>query len=149
MRRTPLTIAACALAGLAGAGLAAVEISGAVGDGAVDESVVRDHVHKVIVDAQDGNITLVPATAGVHVRVRRDHLINSPDTTQGLADGVLTLRTRCPLGFVRCRSDYRLGIPPGVTVTIDKLSGRVDARALGGSMTELSEEADRLSIAAR
>ena len=40
---------------------------------------------------------------------------------------VLTLKTRCPLGFVTCRSDYRVGVPAGVAVTVRKPSGRVDA----------------------
>ena len=135
--------------GLAGVGLAAVEISGALGDGAVDEHVVRAPVHEVHVEAEEGDVTLVPASSRVDVRVRRDHFINTPDATERLAGGVLTLRTRCPLGFVRCRSDYRLGIPPGVAVTVDKPSGRVDAHAIGGGVTQLREDSGPLSIVAR
>ena len=149
MKKTPLTIAACTLAGLAGVGLTAVEISGAVGEGPVEEHVMRAPVHKVLVDAEDGDVTLVPATAGVHVRVKRSHLINTPDTTQHVADGVLTLKTRCPIGFVSCRSDYRLGVPAGVAVTIDKPSGRIDAQAVGGKITELRDESAPLTLTAR
>ena len=147
--KTPLGIAACALIALGGAGLTAAEISGAFGDGAVDEHVVREPVHKVVIDAQEGDVTLVRSFDDVPVRVKRSHLINTPDTTQHVADGVLTLKTRCPIGFVSCRSDYRLGVPPGVAVTIDKPSGRIDAQAVGGGVTELRDEAAPLTVTAR
>jgi hypothetical protein len=56
---------------------------------------------------------------------------------------------RCPIGFVSCRSDYRLGVPAGVAVTIDKSSGRVDAQAVGGGITELRDDAAPLTVTAR
>jgi hypothetical protein len=142
-----LAIATCALA-LVGGGLTAAEISGAFGDGAVDEHVVHEPVHKVVIDAEDGNVTLVRAADDVHVRVKRSHLINTPSTSQRAADGVLTLKTRCPIGLVGCRSDYRVGVPAGVAVTIDKPSGRVDARGVGGGISELREESVPLTVTA-
>jgi hypothetical protein len=146
--KTPLAIAACALA-LVGGGLTAAEISGAFGDGAVDEHVVREPVHKLVIDAEDGNITLVRAADDVHVRVRRSHLINTPTTSQQLADGVLTLKTRCPIGLIGCRSDYRVGVPAGVAVAIDKPSGRIDAHAVGGAITHVRDESAPLTVIAR
>ena len=145
--KTPLAIATCAVA-LVGGGLTAAEISGAFGDGAVDEHVVREPVHKVVIDAEDGNVTLVRAADDVNVRVKRSHLINTPSTSQQVADGVLTLKTRCPIGLVSCRSDYRVGVPAGVAVTIDKPSGRVDARGVGGEISEFREESAPLTVTA-
>jgi hypothetical protein len=147
--KTPLGIAACTLVALGGAGLAAAEISGAFGDGAVDEHVVREPVHEVVIDAEDGDVTLVRSADDVHVRVQRSHLINSPTTSHRVADGVLTLETRCPIGFVTCRSDYRVGVPAGVVVTVRKASGQVDARAVGGEVAELRDGAAALSVTAR
>ena len=147
--KTTLGIATCALVALGGGGLAAAEISGAFGDGAVDEHVVREPVHKVVIDAEDGDVALVRSADDVHVRVRRSHLINSPTTTQRVTDGVLTLRTRCPIDFVTCRSDYRVGVPAGVVVTVDKPSGHVDALAVGGKVTELRDDAAALTLTAR
>ena len=147
--KTPLTIAACALVALGGAGLTVAEIAGAFGDGAVDEHVVREPVHKVVIDAEDGDVTLVRAVDDVHVRVRRSHLINTPRTSHAVAGGVLTLKTRCPIGFVRCRSDYRIGVPAGVAVTVDKSSGRVDAQAVGGEVTEVRDGSAPLTVTAR
>ena len=143
------TIAACVVVAVAGAGLTAVEITSAVGDGAVDERVIHEPVHTVAIDAEDGDVTLYRAAERVHVRVKRDHFINTPSTTQEVARGVLTLKTRCPIGFVACRSDYRVGVPAGVSVTIDKPSGSVDARAIGGSISELQEAAAPLTVVAR
>lgn len=143
------TIAACVVVAVAGAGLTAVEITNAVGDGAVDERVIHEPVHTVAIDAEDGDVTLYRAADGVHVRVKRDHLINTPSTTQEVARGVLTLKTRCPLGFVTCRSDYRVGVPAGVAVTVRKPSGRVDARAVGGDVTQLRDVPAPLTVAAR
>jgi hypothetical protein len=147
--KTQLSIAACALVALGGAGLTVAEISGAFGDGAVDEHVVREPVHKVVIDAEDGDVTLVRAVDDVHVRVRRSHLINSPSTSRHVANGVLTLKTRCPIGFVTCRSDYRVGVPAGVAVTIDKPSGRLDARGIGGAIDELHEGSTPPTVVAR
>jgi hypothetical protein len=144
-----IAIAACALVALGGAGLTAAEISGAFGDGAVDEHVVREPVREVVIDAEDGDVTLVRAADDVRVRVQRNHLINTPSTSHRVRGGVLTLETTCPLGFVTCRSDYRVGVPPGVTVTVDKPSGRVDARAIGGRVTELTDGAGPLTLVAR
>ena len=147
--KTPLAIAACTLVALGGAGLTAAEISGAFGDGAVDEHVVREPVQKVVIDAEDGDVTLDRSVDNVHVRVERNHLINTPSTSRHVADGVLTLKTRCPIGFVTCRSEYRVGVPAGVDVTVDKPSGRVDARAIGGEVTEVRDESAPLTMTAR
>jgi hypothetical protein len=144
-----LGITVCALVALAGTGAAAAEIAGAFGDGAVDERVVREPVRKVVIDAEDGDVTLVRATDRVRVRVKRSHLINTPSTTERVAGGVLTLRTTCPIGFVACRSDYRVGVPAGVAVTVDKPSGKVDARAVGGRVTELADDSPPLTVVAR
>jgi hypothetical protein len=143
------TIAACAVVAIAGAGLTAVEITNAVGEGAVDERVIHEPVHTVAIDAEDGDVALYRAAEGVHVRVERDHLVNTPSTTQEVARGVLTLKTRCPIGFVACRSDYRVGVPEGVAVTVRKPSGRVDARAVGGKLTHFREAAAPLTVATR
>ena len=83
------------------------------------------------------------------MRVKRSHLINTPSTSQRVADGVLTLKTRCPIGLVGCRSDYRVGVPAGVAVTVDKPSGRVDARTVGGEITDIRDESAPLSVMAR
>ena len=82
------------------------------------------------------------------MRVRRSHWLNTPTTSQRVANRVLTLKTRCPIGFVTCRSDYRVGVPAGVTVTIDKPSGRIDALAVGGELTELHEGSAPLTVTA-
>jgi hypothetical protein len=147
--KTPLGIAACALVALGGGGLAVAEVSGAFGDGAVDEHVVRAPVHEVVIDAEDGEVTLVRSADDVHVRVRRSHLINTPSTSYDVAGGVLTLKTRCPIGFVTCRSDYRVGVPAGVAVRVDKPSGRVDATGVGGGVTVLHDGDRALTLTAR
>ena len=147
--KTPLGLAACALLALGGVGLTAAEISGAFGDGAVDEHVVREPVRKVVIDAEDGDVTLVRSTDDVHVRVRRSHVINTPRTSEHVTDGVLTLKTRCPIGFVSCTSDYRVGVPAGVAVTVDKSSGRVNALAVGGNVTDVGDESAPLTLTAR
>ena len=76
--KTPLAIAACTLFALGGAGLTAAEISGDFGDDTVDEHVVREPVQKVVIDAEDGDVTLDRSVDDVHVRVKRNHLINTP-----------------------------------------------------------------------
>ena len=101
-----------------------------------------------MIDAKDGDVTLVRSTDGVRVRVRRSHVINTPSTSQHVTDGVLTLKTRCPIGFVSCTSDYRVGVPAGVAVTVDKSSGRVNARAVGGEITEVLDESAPLTLTA-
>ena len=143
------TLAACVVVAIAGAGLTAVEITNAVGDGAVDERVVHEPVHTVAIDAEDGDVTLYRAAEGVHVRVKRNHLVNSPSTTEEVAGALLTITNRCPLGFIACRSDYRVGVPAGVAVTVRKPSGRVDARAVGGEVTRLRHVSAPLTVATR
>jgi hypothetical protein len=147
--KTPLKITLCALVAIGGGGVAVAEVAGAFGDGAVDEQVVREPVREVLIDAEDGDVTLVRSAGDVHVRVRRDHMINTPTTSHHVADGVLTLKTRCPIGFVACRSDYRVGVPTGVVVRVDKPSGKVDAVAVGGGVTPLGDGAAPLTLTAR
>ena len=76
-------------------------------------------------------------------------MINTPDTSHHVANGVLTLKTRCPIGFVSCRSDYRVGVPAGVAVTVKKSSGTVDALAVGGRMSDVRDESAPLTVTAR
>lgn len=149
IKKAPLAVAACALLGLGSAAVVGVEIGSALGDGAVDERVVHEPVREVLIDAEAGDVTLVPASADVRLRVRRKHLINTPATTQRVAGGVLTLRTSCAIDIVPCTSDYRVGVPAGVTVKVDKPSGTVDARAVGGGVTDLGEHHGSFAVTAR
>ena len=53
---------------------------------------------KVAIDAEDGDVTLVRSTdAGAFFL---SHMINTPDTSHHVANGVLTLKTRWGIGFV-------------------------------------------------
>jgi hypothetical protein len=144
--RKPFVIAACALAGLGAAGVAVAEVAGT---DAVDEHVVREPVRKVVIDAQEGDVTLVRSADDVQVRVRRSHVVNTPSTSREVSGDVLTLRTTCPIGFVPCTSDLRVGVPAGVVVTVDKPSGHLDAAGVGGEVTELTEDVAPLTLTAR
>ena len=103
-----------------------------------------------MIDAEDGEVTLVRSADDVHVRVRRSHLINSAEhVSHAWPDGVLTLKTRCPIGFVTCRSDYRVGVPAGVAVRVDKPSGRVDAPTSGAGSPSSTTATGPLTLTAR
>jgi hypothetical protein len=133
----------------AGVALAGLEIGLAARSGAADDRVLRAPIHRVVIDASGGAVRLDPRARDVRVRVRRHHVVNTPSTSQHLAGGVLTLRTRCALSVLPCRSDYRVGVPHGVDVEVRKASGAVDARAIGGGRIDVDDVSRPLTVPTR
>lgn len=118
-------------------GVAAIEL---IDIDTVDSRTVRAPVERVVIEAEEGDVQLQRRLGTVHVRVERHHTVNSPSSTQRVSGGVLTLRTTCPIGFVACDTDYRVGVPPGVDVEVRKASGRVDASALSAGVVNVTHD---------
>lgn|GEM_PF-2064344 len=88
---------------------------------------ITQPVTRVEVDVDRGTTTVV-ATDAPAVSVRRTvhHRRGRPKLAMGVVNGALTLRSRCPSGFlVSCAVDHRVAVPPHTEVMVRAGSGDV------------------------
>jgi hypothetical protein len=98
-------------------------------------SVVASAVHRIVVNADEGNVDVRAGLTGDVVVARHDAwLVDRPSVRERYADGVLEIDARCGglKHVLRCRSDLMIDAPPDVDVAIRTKSGDVDLRGLSG-----------------
>lgn len=87
-------------------------------------------VREVVVQADRGDVDVVPTAQRIEVRETRRWVISQPELEQRRRNGVLTLKSTCGAErfVVTCYADLRIAVPPGVRITVDAGSGDVDLR---------------------
>ena len=96
----------------------------------VETDTVYGTVREIVVKSDSGDIDLIPASKLIQVRETRHWVVSQPELEQTRKNGVLTLESTCsPERIVlKCASDLRIAVPPGVRVTVDAEAGDVDLR---------------------
>jgi hypothetical protein len=98
-------------------------------------TIVASPIHEIIVRADAGNVDIRAGLTGDVMLQRTDAwLVDRPNVTERLKDGVLEIETGCGhlKTVLRCRSDLMIDAPPEVDVKIMTKSGDVDLRGLSG-----------------
>ena len=96
----------------------------------VDTATVFGTVREVVVKSDRGDVDVVPASRFIQLRETRHWVVSQPKLEQTRRNGVLTIESTCDAQrlVVKCYSDLRVAVPPGVRVTVDADSGDVDLR---------------------
>ena len=104
---------------------------------------VAGAVREIVVDADRGDIDLVPARRLVEVRETRHWALSEPELERTRRNGVLTLKSTCGAEAVvmKCYADLRVSVPAGVKVTVEAGSGDVDLRS--ARVSGVHAESDR------
>jgi DUF4097 and DUF4098 domain-containing protein YvlB len=91
---------------------------------------VSEPLRAIVVNADAGDVDLVPAGKRVQVRETQHYVLTKPKLEMVVKNGVLTLDSDCGAPVLRCYADLRVTVPRGVTVTVVADSGDVDAREI-------------------
>lgn len=96
----------------------------------VHTDTVFGTIREIVVDADRGDVDLVPSSKLVVIRETRHWVVSQPELEQTRKNGVLTLESSCSPErvVVKCHADLRIAVPAGVRVTVDAGSGDVDLR---------------------
>ena len=97
------------------------------------KAVITTPIHKIVVDSDAGNVDVrAGLTADVVLQHEDAWLVDRPNVSESLKDGVLEIDTGCGhlKAVLRCRSDVKIDAPPDVDVAIKTKSGDVDLRGL-------------------
>ena len=98
-------------------------------------SILTSPVHRIVIKADTGDVTVRAGLTGDVVLDRHDAwTIDRPATSERYARGVLTISTHCGglTRVLRCRSDLVIDAPPEVDVKISAQDGDIDLRGLSG-----------------
>ncbi len=85
-------------------------------------------VERVEIDVIGGDVEVLARPRQRAVRTSREtkSFLGSATVTEELHGGVLHLRARCDLGFIgTCETNYRVEVPPGVSVHTRSIAGDV------------------------
>lgn len=87
-------------------------------------------VREIVVEADRGDVDVVPSAQLIHIRETRHWVVSEPRLEQTRRDGVLQIKSSCTAERIvlTCHADLRIGVPRGVKVTVDAGSGDVDLR---------------------
>jgi len=108
----------------------------------VKSDTVYGTVNELVIKADHGDVDLVPAFKLIQVRETQHWVLSKPKLEQTRENGVLTIESTCSAEAVvlKCYSDLRVAVPPGVKVTVEADSGEVDLR--GTDVTSVHVETD-------
>ena len=123
-----------ALAVLGGAVYAAAE---ALETDKTHNDTISRTVDQVVIKAESGDIEVVPGGSSVEIERTDHYVLDSPDETRTLEDGVLTIESECDSVLAPfCATDYRVTVPQGVTVDVRTYVGDVDVEGITGREIE-------------
>jgi hypothetical protein len=89
-------------------------------------------VREIVVDADEGPVTLRPADGRDVVATAVRHFApgDEPVVTGAVVNGVLTLRSDCPDFNIGCEVEHSVTVPAGTVVNVRTVDGAVDAAGL-------------------
>jgi hypothetical protein len=109
------------------------------------KAIIASPIHAIVVHSDAGDVDIrAGLTADVVLRHQDAWLVDRPDVSESLKDGVLEITTGCGhlKAVLRCRSDVRIDAPPEVDVTVETKSGDVDLRGLSGRADVQTDSGD-------
>ncbi len=108
----------------------------------VKADTVYGTIDEIVVKIDNGDVDLVPAFKLIQLRETQHWVLSKPELERTRKDGVLTIESRCAAEAVilKCYSDLRIAVPPGVKVTVEADSGDVDLR--GTDVSSVHAETD-------
>jgi hypothetical protein len=135
------------MASLAGAVYAASQLFDST---KTEEHSFSERVRHVVVEIDAGDLDIVQGDRRVEVRETRHYVLDSPDTSRSVEDGVLTLRAECDgVLFAACETDYRVEVPRGVTVDVRTHVGDIDAKGIDARRIEARSNVGDVTIEAK
>jgi hypothetical protein len=100
---------------------------------------VRGALDAIELDLGDADVEVVGAGGGATVQVRRTDAFaygQSAQTSRGVQDGILRIRSRCPATVMgSCSAGYRLRVPDNVPLVVRTGGGSVRLDGYRGSAT--------------
>jgi DUF4097 and DUF4098 domain-containing protein YvlB len=143
--KTALKIVGISLVAVAVLGGAVYAAAEALEETDTHRDKVSQPADHVVVKAEAGDIDVVSGGRSVEIERTDSYSLNSPDVSQTLEDGVLTIEAECSGVFSPfCTTDFRVEVPKGVTVEtrtyvgdieVDGISARqIEARAYVGDV---------------
>jgi len=125
--KTALKIIGISLAALAVLGGGIYAAAQALEETETKHDTISGQVDHIVIKAESGDIEVVPGGRDVEVERTDSYVLDSPDVTQTLEDGVLTIEAKCDSVLAPfCTTDYRVEIPDGVTADVRTYLGDVD-----------------------
>lgn len=125
--KTALKIVGISLVSLAVLGGGIYAAAQALEETETDHDTISQEVHHVVIKAESGDIEVVPGGRSVEVERTDSYVIDSPDASQTLDHGVLTIEAECDgLASPFCSTDYRVEVPKGATVDVRTYVGDVE-----------------------
>lgn len=139
LKITGISLAALVLLG--GAMFAAAEV---FEETETHRETISGEIDHVVIKAESGDIDVVPGGRSLEVERTDRYAGDSPDVSQTLEDGVLTIDAECEGVFsVFCAVDYRVEVAAGVTVDARTYVGDIDVEvARKGDVTARTHVGD-------
>ena len=135
--KTALTIIGASLAALAVLGGGIYAAAQAFDTTETDRDTISRAVDHVVIKAEAGDIEVVPGGRSVDVERTDRYVVDSPDTSQTLEDGVLTIESECDsIDSLFCSTDYRVEVPAGVSVDVRTYVGDVEIEGIAARRVE-------------
>ena len=102
-----------------------------------EESTFGRSVERVVIKADSGDIEVVRGGRSVDIRETRNYVLDSPDVTKSIEDGVLTIESECGgVLSVVCETDFHIAVPKGVPVDVRTYVGDIDIDGVAASRIE-------------
>ena len=133
--KTALKIIGISLASLAVLGGGIYAAAEALEESDTHHDKVSRPVDHLVIKAESGDIEIVPGGHSVDVERTDHYVIESPDVSQKLEDGVLTIDADCD-SVPLCTTDYRVEVPKGVTVDARTYLGDIDVDGISARQIE-------------
>jgi hypothetical protein len=114
-----------------------------------EESTFGRSVERVVIKADSGDIEVVRGGRSVEIRETRSYVLDSPDVTKSIEDGVLTIESECGgvLSIV-CETDFRIAVPKGVPVDARTYVGDIEIDGIAASSIEARGYAGDIDVRA-
>ncbi len=90
-------------------------------------------VRTLVVNGQVGDVNVTGGTGRVSVTERISYRHKVPHTTHAVRAGTLTLNSNCPVKQT-CSVEYRLRVPPDITVRVNDSVGNIRLATLTGQV---------------
>lgn len=134
--KTALKIVGISIVALAVVGGAVYAMAEALEETETHNDTISRDVDHLVIKAEAGDIEVVPGGRSVQVQRTDSYVLDDPDVTRTLEDGVLTIEAECEGLSPMCTTDYRVEIPRGVTVEARTYVGDVDVDGIAAHRIE-------------
>ena len=102
-----------------------------------EDSTFGRSVERVVIKADAGDIEVAQGGRTVAVHETRSYVIESPDVTKSVEDGVLTIEGECSgITSVMCETDFRVEVPEGTPVDVRTYVGDIDIDGISAARIE-------------